>query len=67
IRVAFSLITDFYISKGKVPATKEQVESMVKIFKVTGTKMNASIQTDAGEMSVRAFLKELRSGGPSYV
>ncbi len=67
IRVAFSLITDFYISKGKVPATKEQVESIVKIFKVTGTKMNASIQTDAGEMSVRAFLKELRSGGPSYV
>ncbi len=66
VRVAFSLITDFYISKGKGPATKEQVESMVKIFKTTGTRMNASIQTDAGEMTAGMFLKALRDGGPSY-
>ncbi len=66
VRVAFSLTTDFYISKGKAPATKAQVESMVKIFKVLGARMDASIQTDAGEMTARAFLKELRSGGPSY-
>lgn len=66
IRVAFSLVVDFYISKGENPATKKQIEAMVKIFKVTGTKMTASIQTDAGEMSARKFLKALRDGGPCY-
>ena len=66
IRVAFSLVVDFYISKGEGAATKEQIASMVKIFKVTATSMTATIITDAGEMSARKFLDALRKGGPSY-
>lgn len=66
VRVAFSLVVDFYISKGDNAATKEQIEAMIKIFKVTATKMTASIQTDAGEMSARKFLDALRDGGPRY-
>ena len=66
IRVAFGMISDFAISKGRAPATKEQIAAMVKIFKEMGRKMHETVQTDIGEMSAKDFLDQLRKGGPSY-
>ena len=62
IRVAFGILTDFSVSKGEQPATEFQIRAMSRIFKDCGKKMQDTIHTDYGEMTVRKFMTKLSEG-----
>lgn len=62
IRVAFGMVSDFAISKGKGPATEKQCQAMAKILRMQDKGLNDKVQTDLREVTVRSALKWLRTG-----
>jgi hypothetical protein len=61
LRVSVSLITDtILVSKGKIPATDEQIDAMQRIFKALGKTARDTLTGEEDDPTVGEYIEQLR-------
>lgn len=63
IRVTFGVITPINVSKGRGPASAEQLTALAKVFKIQGLNGRSTISTDLRQMTVLQCYELLKKAG----
>ena len=60
IRISISSLTgSLNVNKGTAPATSEQIESLTKVMREYGVKLNDEVMSDFGLMSLNKLMKKM--------
>lgn len=66
VRIALGSLYSFNVSKGDMPATPAQVQSVAKCVRMCDLSLSDTVQTEGSDMSARSMLKELEKGEGDY-